>query len=91
MTRGPLDDEQEEAKQLLTRALAAVERGGGPRHPSAASIFVNLATIYAETGPASYARSLYRRAADIDAAVAPSGGGGPALLRARIRVRRHPG
>jgi len=60
---------KEEAKQLLMRALAALERGAGPHHPSVARILVNLAAVCAETGQASYARSLYRRAADIDATV----------------------
>jgi tetratricopeptide (TPR) repeat protein len=72
--------QKEEAKQLLTRALAALERGAGPRHPGVARILVNLAAVCAETGQASYARSLYRRAADIDAALA-------APLLARVSAR----
>lgn len=62
--------QEEEAKQLLTRALAALERGAGPRDPSVARILMNLAAVCSETGQASYAKSLYRRAADIDAALA---------------------
>jgi hypothetical protein len=45
-----------------------------------ARILVNLAAVYSETGQASYARTLYRRAADIDAALA-------APLLARVSAR----
>jgi Flp pilus assembly protein TadD len=76
--------QKEQAKPLLVRALAAVERGAGPRDPSVARILVNLAVVYSETGQVSYARSLYRRATDIDATLATA----PHLTRVSARPDR---
>src|SRR5262249_49307411 len=61
----------EESKYLFTRALAAADGRPGPGDPTVARILFNLAAVYSETGQASYARSLYRRAVDIDASLAP--------------------